>query len=117
NVWGIVLEEGSAEISKSLIRTSGKTGIAARKAQLSVKDSVITENSSGGFILEDSKVLIEQNNILNNGNWAVKVIDQAGKVQAAHNWWGDENPELAEIIGKLAIQPVLNKPIEFKIVE
>jgi hypothetical protein len=117
NVWGIVLEEGTAEISKSLIRTSGKTGVAARKSQLSVKDSVITENGSGGFILEDSKVLIEQNNILNNGNWAVKVIDKAGKVQAAHNWWGDENPELAETIGKLAIQPVLNKPIEFKIVE
>jgi hypothetical protein len=117
NVWGIVLEEGTAEISNSLIRTSGKTGVAARKAQLSIKDSVITENSSGGFILENSKVLIEQNNILNNGNWAVKVIDKAGKVQAAHNWWGDENPELAEIIGKLAIEPVLNKPIEFTIVE
>jgi hypothetical protein len=117
NVWGIVLEEGTAKISKSLIRTSGKTGIAARKAQLSVKDSVITENDSGGFILENSKVLIEQNNILNNGNWAVKVIDKRSKVQAAKNWWGDENPELAEIIGKLAIQPVLEKPIEFKIVE
>jgi hypothetical protein len=117
NVWGIVLDEGTAEISKSLIRTSGKTGIAARKAQLSVKDSVITENSSGGFILENSKVLMKQNNILNNGNWAVKVIDKAGKVQAAHNWWGDENPELAEIIGKVAIQPVLKKPIEFRIFE
>ena len=117
NVWGIVLEEGSAEISKSLIRTSGKTGIAARKAQLSVKDSVITENSSGGFILENSKVHIEQNNILNNGKWAIKVIDAKGEVQAAKNWWGDENPALADIIGKLAIQPVLQKPIELKIVE
>ena len=117
NIWGIVLDEGTAEISKSLIRTSGKTGIAARKTQLSVKDSVITENSAGGFILENSKVLMKQNNILNNGNWAVKVIDKAGKIQAAHNWWGDENPELAEIIGKLAIQPVLKKPIEFRISE
>jgi hypothetical protein len=115
NVWGIVLEEGTAEISKSLIRTSGKTGIAARKAKLSVKDSVITENDSGGFIIENSKVLIEQNNILNNGNWAVKVLDKKGKVQAAKNWWGDENPEMAEIIGPLAIRPVLQKPIEFKI--
>lgn len=117
NVWGIVLDEGTAEISKSLIRTSGKTGIAARKAKLSVNDSVITENSSGGFILENSKALIKQNNILNNGNWAVKVIDTKGKVQAAHNWWGDENPELAEIIGKLAIRPLLKKPIEFRILE
>jgi hypothetical protein len=117
NVWGIVLEEGSAEISKSLIRTSGKTGIAARKSQLSVKDSVITENSSGGFILENSKVHIEQNNILNNGKWAIKVIDEKAEVQAAKNWWGDENPALADIIGKLAIQPVLQKPIELKIFE
>lgn len=117
NVWGIVLEEGTAEISKSLIRTSGKTGIAARKAKLSVKNSVITENDSGGFILENSKVLMEQNNILNNGNWAVKVLDKKGKIQAAKNWWGDENPELAEIIGPLAIQPVLQAPIEFKISE
>ena len=117
NIWGIVLEEGTAEISKSLIRTSGKTGIAARKAKLSVKDSVITENESGGFILENSKVLIEQNNILNNGSWAVKVLDGKGKIKAAKNWWGDENPELAEIIGNLPIQPVLQKPIEFKIPE
>ncbi|MGD2186502.1 MAG: DUF799 family lipoprotein [Desulfobacterales bacterium] len=117
NVWGIVLEEGTAEISKSLIRTSGKTGIAARKAKLSVKDSVITENNSGGFLLENSNVLIAQNNILNNGNWAVKVIDKKGKIQAAKNWWGDENPELAEIIGQLAIQPVLQKPIKFKVFE
>lgn len=117
NVWGIVLEDGAAEISKSLIRTSGKIGIAARKARLSVKDSVITENSSGGFILESSKVLIEQNNILNNGNYALKLTDKKSEIQAAHNWWGDENPELAEIIGKLAIQPVLKKPIQFKISE
>jgi len=117
NVWGIVLDEGSAEISKSLIRTSDKTGIAARKAKLSVKNSVITENGSGGFILENSKVLIKKNNILNNANWAVKLIDAKGKVQAAHNWWGDENPELAEIIGKLSIQPVLKAPVEFRILE
>jgi len=111
------LEEGRAEISKSLIRTSGKTGIAARKAKLTVKESVITENKSGGFILENSKVLIAQNNILNNGNWAVKLLDEKGKVKAAKNWWGDENPELAEIIGQLPIRPVLDKPIEYKIFE
>ncbi len=88
NVWGIVLEEGTAEISKSLIRTSGKIGIAARKAHLLVKDSVITENGSGGFILENSKAQIEQNNILNNGNWAIKVVDSANGVKATNNWWG-----------------------------
>lgn len=115
NVWGLVLEDGVVEIHRSLIRTSGKTGIAARKSQLLVKDSVITENSDGGFILENSKAKIEQNNILNNGNWAIKVLDSAGQVKAANNWWGVEDPENSQVIGRLSIQPVLEKPIDYKI--
>ena len=115
NVWGIVIEEGKAEIHNSLVRTSGKIGIAARKAQIIVKDSVITENGSGGFILENSKAKIEQNNIMNNGNWAIKVVNSADKVKAANNWWGVDDPEQTEIIGRLAIQPILKKPVEFKL--
>jgi len=115
NVWGLVLEDGVVEIHNSLIRTSSKTGIAARKSQLFVKDSVITENSTGGFILENSKAQIEQNNILNNGNWAIKVIDSAGNVKAVNNWWGVEDPENSQVIGQLAVQPVLEKPIDFRI--
>jgi len=115
NVWGIVIEEGKTEIHNSLVRTSGKIGIAARKAHLLVKDSVITENGSGGFILENSKAQIEQNNILNNGNWAIKVVNSADGVKAANNWWGVDDPEQTEIIGQLAIQPILEKPIDFKI--
>jgi hypothetical protein len=115
NVWGIVIEEGKTEIHNSLVRTSGKIGIAARKAHLLVKDSVITENGSGGFILEKSKAQIEQNNILNNGNWAIKVVNSADGVKAANNWWGVDDPEQTEIIGQMTIQPVLEKPIDFKI--
>lgn len=115
NVWGIVIEEGKTEIHSSLVRTSDKIGIAARKAHLLVKDSVITENASGGFILEKSKAQIEQNNISNNGNWAIKVVNSANGVKAANNWWGVDDPEQTEIIGKMTIQPVLEKPIDFKI--
>lgn len=115
NVWGIVIEEGTAEIHNSLVRTSGKIGIAARKAQIIVKDSVITENGSGGFILENSKAKIEQNNIMNNGNWAIKVVNSADRVKAANNWWGVDDPEQTEIVGRLAIQPILKKPVEFKL--
>ena len=115
NVWGIVIEEGKTEIHNSLVRTSDKIGIAARKAHLLVKDSVITENGSGGFILENSKAQIEQNNILNNGNWAIKVVNSADGVKATNNWWGVDDPEQTEIIGQLAIQPILEKPIDFKI--
>jgi len=115
NVWGIVTEEGKTEIHNSLVRTSSKIGIAARKSQLVIKDSVITENGSGGFILENSKAKIEQNNIMNNGNWAIKVVNSADGVRAANNWWGVDDPEQTEIIGRLSIRPVLKKPVDFKL--
>jgi hypothetical protein len=115
NVWGIVIEEGKTEIHNSLVRTSDKIGIAARKSHLLVKDSVITENGSGGFILEKSQAQIERNNILNNGNWAIKVVSSANGVKAANNWWGVDNPAQTEIIGQMTIEPTLKKPINFKI--
>jgi len=117
NVWGIVMEESRGEISDSLIRTSAKLGIAARKAHLLVKNSVITENGSGGILLEDSKAQIEQNNILNNGGWEIKVLDNKGRVRAAHNWWGDADPAKKAIIGPVAFQPALKSPIEFSVIE
>ena len=115
NVWGIVLEQSSAEIHHTLVRTSSKIGIAARKTQLLVKNSVITENGAGGFILEKSKAKIERNNIVNNGNWAIKVADTTSKVKAKHNWWGVDDPEQTEIVGQFKIRPILEKPIDFRI--
>lgn len=117
NVWGIVMEESDAEISGSLIRTSQKSGIAARQARILVKDSVITENSSGGFLLQNSRVKIVRNNIINNGGWEIKVLDDKGKVKAVQNWWGNEDPIKNEIIGPVAVKPVLDSPIEFSIME
>jgi len=117
NVWGIVMEGCKAEILSSLIRTSIKSGVAAHKTQLLIKDSVITENSSGGILLENSQVRIAQNNILNNGDWEIKVLDGNGRVQATQNWWGNENPTEKKIIGPVAIQPALKAPIEFNILE
>jgi hypothetical protein len=117
NVWGIVMEESSAEISGSLIRTSEKSGIAARQAKILVKGSVITENSSGGFLLESSRAKIVHNNILNNGGWEIKVLDDKGRVKAAENWWGTDDPIKNEIIGPVAVKPLLKTPIEFKIIE
>ena len=118
NKWGIVLEETTAEIHESLIRTSEKTGISARKAQLLVKGSTISENGLGGFLLENSPARIEQNNIANNGNWAIKVTDSRSPVRAAHNWWGNEdfNPDTL-IIGPVEIQPILIKPVAFQMLE
>ncbi len=113
NIWGIVVEKGTAEVTGSLIRTCEKTGIAARQAQLVVKDSIITENKAGGFLLDNSLVKIEQNNISNNGGWGIKVISANGRVAAPNNWWGNENPDPSEIIGPVNIQPRLKQPIDF----
>ncbi len=117
NGWGIVMEECNAEILGSLIRTSVKSGIAAHKTQLMIKNSVITENSSGGVLLENSQARIEQNNIVNNGGWEIKVLDGNGHVQAAKNWWGNENPTEKNIIGHVDVQPALKEPIEFNVLD
>jgi hypothetical protein len=117
NVWGIVVDNGTAEINSSLIRTCEKIGIAARKARLVVKKSIITENNSGGFLLDDSKAHIEQNNILNNGGWAIKVIRDHSQVKASNNWWGKANPGQMQIAGPVNIQPVLTKPIDFMVMD
>ena len=117
NVWGIVMEESSAEISGSLIRTSKKSGIAARQAKILVNHSVITENSSGGFLLENSRAKIVNNNIINNGGWEIKVLDKKGRVKAVQNWWGTDDPIKNEIIGPVAVKPLLKSPIEFNIIE
>ena len=118
NKWGIVLEETTAEIHESLIRTSEKTGISVRKSQLLVNGSTISENGLGGFLLENSPAQIEQNNISNNGNWAIKVVDGKDPVRAAHNWWGNENfNQDTMIIGPVEIQPILKKPVAFQMLE
>jgi hypothetical protein len=117
NTWAIVLEEGAAQIHDSLIRTSQKIGLAARKTHLVVRGSTVTENNSGGVLLEESQAQIEQNNISNNGVWQLKVLGNRGKIQAGNNWWGKENPDPAGIIGSVKIKPVLKKPVDFKILE
>ena len=117
NVWGIVIDNGSVKINNSLIRTSEKTAIAARKARLEVKDSIITENNAGGFLLDNSHAQIEQNNILNNGGWGIKVLRNLAPVQAPNNWWGKIDPDKSEIIGAVIIRPVLKQPIDFMILD
>jgi hypothetical protein len=117
NVWGIVLEEGQAAIHSTLIRTSRKTGISSRQAHLLVKDSTISENTAGGFLLARSQAQIEQNNISNNGQWALKVLDAQSQIQAANNWWGKDVPEAAQILGSANIQPVLDSPVEFRMID
>ncbi len=111
------MEESSVKITGSLIRSSKKSGISARQARILVRDSVITENNSGGFLLENSRAQIVQNNILNNGGWEIKVLDNKGHVKAVQNWWGTDDPVKNEIIGPVTVKPVLATPIKINIIE
>jgi len=118
NKWGIVLEESTAEIHESLIRTSEKTAVSARSSQLQVEGSTISENGFGGFLLENSTARIERNNISNNGSWAVKADRSPQPVGAVNNWWGNNNfnPETM-IIGPVEINPMLTKPVVIQMPE
>jgi hypothetical protein len=117
NVWGIVLEEGETAIHNTLVRTSKKAGISSRQTHLLVKGSTISENTTGGFLMAQSQAQIEQNNISNNGQWALKVLDAQSQIQAANNWWGQEVPDESQILGSANIQPVLDSPVAFRMVD
>ena len=54
---------------------------------------------------------------MNNGGWEIKVLDGNGRVQAANNWWGKESHIGKKLIGPVVIQPALEEPIEFNILE
>ncbi len=118
NKWGIVLDDTAAEIENSLIRTSEKTGISGRNSKLKVSGSTISENGAGGLLLEKSPARLEQNNISNNGDWAIKVVDDQQPVQAPNNWWGSADSDLNKlIIGPVEFQPVLEKPVPIQMLE
>ncbi len=117
NLWGVVLDGGVGEISMTLLRTSKKSAVAARNAQLTITGSVISENASGGFLLEDCRAQIEKNNISNNGGWAIKALGDHVDVRAEANWWGAEKPDPAAIIGAVSIDPALEQPIKLDIIE
>jgi hypothetical protein len=68
-------------------------------------------------LLENSRADIAQNNILNNGGWEIKVLDDKSRVEAVQNWWGTEDPIKDEIIGPVAVKPILKTPIAFSIME
>jgi len=111
NEWGIVLEESSAEIHDTLIRTSEKTGVSVRKVILMVNGSTISENTRGGILLEESRATIEGNNVTNNGEWEIKVRKGKSEVYAKNNWWGKDDPR-PSIIGPVEINPTLKEPVD-----
>jgi hypothetical protein len=117
NEWGLVLEGGVAKIEESQLRTSEKTGLSAKKSNIMVRGSVISENNSGGILLQASDARIEQNNIFNNGKWEIKILGDDNQVQIGSNWWGSNDAGKIRMIGSAKVEPVLNEPIDFELPE
>lgn len=115
NDWALVLEGGVVQIEASHIRTSEETGLSAKKSKILLKSSVISENKSGGILLQASDARIEHNNILNNGKWEIKILGDGNQVRVGNNWWGSNDPSKIRLIGSTEIEPVLKGPIDFEL--
>jgi hypothetical protein len=114
NEWGIVAENSRLDLHRCWLRTSAKSGIAARKTELNLTESVVSENGAGGMLLENTRAAIKANNIANNGKWQLKVLDEGGGVKADGNWWGRKHPSEVEIIGSVHIGEALAKPLDLQ---
>jgi len=112
NVWAVVLDKGSAKIQQSLIQSSEKVGVAVRNGQLNLTGSVVSENKGGGIMLQAADASIANNNISNNGEWELKVLESQDTVVAQNNWWGTAKPDQNRVVGSVAVEPVLEKPID-----
>ncbi len=112
NVWAVVLDKGSAKIQQSLIQSSEKVGVAVRNGKLNLTGSVVSENKGGGIMLQAADASIANNNIANNGEWELKVLESADDVVAQNNWWGTATPDQNRVVGSVAFEPVLEKPID-----
>ena len=78
---------------------------------------MISENKSGGILLQASHAEIKHSNILNNGDWELKILGNGGKVEARNNWWGNEDLNKIRVIGAAKVEPVLKEPIDFMLSE
>jgi hypothetical protein len=112
NGWALVAEEGRLEVSRSLVRSSARTGIAARRAEVVVTESIVTENGGGGILIESATARVRASHLLNNGGWSVRAVGDAAEVEASENWWGTEAPSTAGLApGGVRIEPALPGPV------
>lgn len=114
NAWALVVEEGVLGLTRCLVRTSGRTGIAVRRAAASVTGSIVTENGGGGILAENAVVRVDASHLQNNGGWPIRAVGDAAEVDASGNWWGSPHAPPAESALKpVRVEPVLSAPIPF----
>ncbi len=115
NTWNIVLEQSKASISKCLIRSAHRAGVALRATETSISDSMIVDNREGGLLLEATCLKMTSSSLCNNGRWDLmaKKVDSC-LIQAAGNWWGTADDGEIRVQGQLDLSPTLDSPPSFE---
>ena len=112
------MEESTAEITGSLVRTSAKSGISAHRTRLTIEDSVITENGSGGILLENSQAGILRNNIVNNGEWEIKkCLTMTEMFMRPETGGAMKIPSKPKLSVVSTFRPPLKSPIDFSVLD
>ena len=108
--WGIVLENSTAAVRKTIVKDCEKSGIAAADSRLTVSASTIQGNAQGGILIKGGEARLRNSNICSNGKWNLKIL-QSASVDAAENWWGATEEEKLGIIGEAKVRPVLKRAV------
>jgi hypothetical protein len=66
-------------------------------------------------LLQACDARIEHNNILNNGRWEIKILDDGNNLQVRNNWWGSHDISKIRLIGSAEVEPILKGPIDFEL--
>lgn len=117
NIWNVVLEQSSCDMSNCLIRSAQRCGVSIRDSEAEIWHSMIVDNTNGGLLLDSSRLALSQCSLFNNGDWDLKSDSQSGPlIQAANNWWGTAHPEELRVQGEMDLKPLLDSPPDFQFV-
>ena len=93
NKFGLVFEEvSSSSVTNCTIANNEMDGIAIRNSDgVAVNGNVIKANGLGLLVWDGSKnVMVNHNSIFENKDFAIRMINADGPINATRNFWGKE---------------------------
>jgi hypothetical protein len=111
NRWGLVIDGGSMKMRGGSIRLSKKVGLSAKNATLDIAGARIFENEGGGIQFQGTDLNVRNNDILNNGKWDARNLDDNSSMSLPDNWWGITKSASARLKGGIVIEPMLQNSV------
>lgn len=109
NRWGIVTRDSELVVKNSLISHSHQVGISSKTTQVTLLSNYISYNKAGGAQFEGSEVEANNNAIFANGNWQIRNLDSEEALNFGANWWGTADVDAIKLVGKVEVNPLLEK--------